>query len=275
MRTSQIFEAAAALFLFVAGSGSAPIANAHRQPANALRVCADPNTLPFSNRKGEGFENKLAEMAARDLHRPLVYVFAPEHEDFVKNTLDKDACDVVMGLPAGYGDAELTKPYYRSGYVFVTRADRKLDLHSLKDKRLNKLKIGVHLIGDADTPPMAVFTREGIVNNVVGFLIYGDQSKANPPARLIDAVSDGKIDVAAAWGPLAGYFAQRSPVKLSVTPIGDTADFAPLLFQYDVAMGVRPGNNALRSKLDAILERRRTDIRNLLTRYGVPLMSEP
>lgn len=231
---TKIATLAIAVFALPFGSASAPV-NFHQAVKNELRVCADPNNLPFSNRNGEGFENRIAQLVARNLHRPLSYVFAIQRDNFVDKTLNAGLCDLVISLPVGFDAADLTIPYYRSQYVFVYRADRKLALHSMRDSRLSKLRIGVHLIGDADTPPMMALTRQGIVKNVAGFMMYGDTSRANPPARLIEAVENGSIDVAAVWGPLGGYFAKHSAVPLDVVPITDVQGFAPAVFQYRIA----------------------------------------
>jgi quinoprotein dehydrogenase-associated probable ABC transporter substrate-binding protein len=236
-----------------------------------LRVCADPNNLPFSNRAGQGFENKIAELTARDLHRQVAYTWATENERFVRTTLTKGSCDVIVGVPAGLDDVDTTRPYYTSTYVFVSRADRKLQIASLKDPRLRHLSIGVHLIGDEAVPPAIALGEEGVVDNIHGYMIYGDTSKPNPPSRLIEAVADGKVDVAAAWGPLAGYFAKHADVPLAVTAITGTKDFAPLVFRYAIAMGVRKGDDVLKQELDGALIRNKSAIRRVLISYGVPL----
>jgi mxaJ protein len=239
----------------------------------ALRVCADPNNLPFSNERGEGFENKLAELAAQALGREVSYTWWAQRRGFFRHTLNAGLCDVVLGVPARFELAETTRPYYRSTYVFAYRADRRLDLRSLKDPRLRKLKIGVQLVGDdgVNTPPAQALAREGIVRNVVGYTLYGDYREPNPPARLVEAVERGDIDVAAVWGPLAGYFAQRSPVTLTLVPIADAAAFAPLLFEFDIAMGVRKGDHATKQRLDEFIVREQQQIDRLLESYGVPL----
>jgi quinoprotein dehydrogenase-associated probable ABC transporter substrate-binding protein len=236
-----------------------------------LRVCADPNNLPFSNRAGQGFENKIAELTARDLHRQVAYTWATENERFVRTTLTKGSCDVIVGVPAGLDDVDTTRPYYTSTYVFVSRADRNLQIASLKDPRLRHLSIGVHLIGDEAVPPAIALGEEGVVDNIHGYMIYGDTSQPNPPSRLIEAVADGKVDVAAAWGPLAGYFAKHADVPLAVTAITGTKDFAPLMFRYAIAMGVRKGDGALKQELDGALIRNKNAIRRVLISYGVPL----
>ena len=238
-----------------------------------FRVCSDPNNLPFSNRAGQGFENKIAELVAHDLGERLTYTWAEQHEGFLRRTMKAGICDVVMAAPSGMDDVAETRPYYTSNYVFVSRAGDNLKLSSLTDPRLRTLKIGVHLMGEEAAPPAAALGQQGIVNNVTGFVIYGDYAKPNPAARLIEAVQNGSIDVAAAWGPLAGYFAKHSRVPLTVTPITHTAQFTPLTFRFSIAMGVRPRDAALLRRLDAILAREQTAIKKILTAYGVPLAS--
>jgi len=242
-----------------------------------LRVCADPNNLPFSNQAEAGFENKLATMVAQALGRQVSYTWWAQRRGFIRNTLKAEKCDVVMGVPAGYDLVETTKPYYRSTYVFVTRQDKHLDLSSLLDPRLHHLVIGVHLVGDDgnNPPPAEALGEQGIVDNVRGYSIYGDYRQADPPARLIEAVADGDIDVAAAWGPLGGYFAQHSPVPLTVTPVQDGERFAPQQFQFAIAMGVRKGDHALRDQLNEFIDEHRSDIALLLRSYGVPLVELP
>lgn len=245
--------------------------------AGELRVCADPNNLPFSNSAEAGFENRLAAMVGQYLGEQVSYTWWAQRRGFIRNTLKAGKCNVVMGVPAGYDLVETTKPYYRSTYVFVTRKDQHLDLSSLLDSRLHQLVIGVHLIGDDgnNPPPAQALGEQGIVDNVRGYSIYGDYRQADPPARLIEAVENGNIDVAAAWGPLAGYFAQRSPVPLTVEPIRDYERFAPQQFQFAVAMGVRKGDDGLRDRLNSFIDEHQSEITSLLRNYGVPLVDQP
>jgi mxaJ protein len=265
-----------ALLALLGGAVVASMASPASAAGRQLRVCADPNNLPFSNQQGEGFENKIAELVADELDAELSYTWWAQRRGFIRNTLGAGACDLVIGVPAGYELVATTDAYYRSAYVYVYRADRGLDLRSMRDPRLRELRIGVHLIGDdgANPPPVHALGAQGIVDNVVGYMIYGDYREPNPPARVIDAVAAGTLDVAAVWGPLGGYFAKHAPVPLAAVPITDTAAFAPLRFEFGIAMGVRKDDRAFLDELDAIIERRRDDIHSLLDAYGVPRVSK-
>jgi mxaJ protein len=183
-----------------------------------------------------------------------------------------------MGVPAGMKDVATTQPYYRSGYVFVSRRDRHLNILSLDDPRLHQLRIGIHDLGDTDReiPPVRALTSRGIVSNLVGYNIFGaNLDETNPSSDLIKAVEQGKVDLALAWGPMAGYFAGLSKVPLVVTPIeGDPAN-PDLPLSFDIAAGVRKGDDNLKHQLDDELERRRAEIQHLLLSYGVPQMSLP
>jgi len=250
-----------------------PISAIAAEP-DSLRVCADPNNLPFSNRAGEGFENKLAEMVAQKFGKVVVYTWWAQRRGFIRHTLKAGDCDLVMGVPAQYDIAETTRPYYRSTYVFVSQTARHLQLDAIDDPQLRSLAIGVHLIGDDgnNTPPAHALGQQGIIDNVRGFMIYGDYREPDPPARLIDAVEHGEIDVAAAWGPLAGYAAKKSKIPLTVTPIVAGEQFAPQQFQFSVAMAVRKGDHALRDQLNDFISQHSAEITALLQSYGVPLV---
>jgi quinoprotein dehydrogenase-associated probable ABC transporter substrate-binding protein len=215
-------------------------------------------------------------MLAAELGAELSYTWWAQRRGFIRNTLNAGDCDVVMGVPAGYELVETTRPYYRSTYVFVQGPELGAPLGSMLDERLRKVDIGVHLIGDdgANPPPAHAFGRLGIVDNVVGYMIYGDYRERNPAARLIEAVAAGKLDVAAVWGPTGGYFARHSEVPLEVHPIEDTEAFAPLPFEFSIAMGVRKGDTALRDRIQSALDRRSEEVRAVLHAYGVPLVEE-
>jgi mxaJ protein len=240
--------------------------------AAVLRVCADPNNLPFSNDRGEGFENRLAEMLAADLGMRVEYTWWAQRRGFVRNTLGAGQCDVLMGVPAGFELAATTRPYYRSTYVFVSRRDRGLGLRSLDDERLRRLKIGVQMIGDdfSNSPPAHALSARGVVENVIGYSVLGDYSQPNPPARVVEAVARGDVDVAVVWGPLAGYFAPRQPAPLDLLPVTPQTDTPSRPFAFDISMAVRRGDDERRRLLEDFIVRRRTDIDRVLAQFGVP-----
>jgi len=254
-------------------SKPAPVAVAPpiTRPGGVLRVCADPNNLPFSNQRGEGFENKIAELLAHDLGERVEYTWWAQRRGFFRNTLKAGVCDVV-GVPSGFEMALTTRPYYRPIYVFLSCKDRDLNLSSFADPLLRKLRIGVQLIGDdqSNAPPAHALTRRKIIDNVKGFTLYGDYSQPDPPARIIDAVAKGDIDLAIVWGPLAGYFAKQSHVPMQVVPVTPQIDQPFLPFVFDISMGVRRGDQELKDQLEQVLEQRRADIDRILEDYRVP-----
>lgn len=241
-------------------------------PRRTLRVCADPNNLPFSNQRGEGFENKLAELIADDMRADVEYTWFAQRRGFVRHTLRAGVCDVIMGVPTSFELTRATRPYYRSRYVFVSREDRGVDITSLDDPILKRLRIGVHMIGDdyANAPPAHALAARGLVQNVVGYSIYGNYAEADPPARLIEAVANGEIDLAIAWGPLAGYAARRQGTGLRLVPVSPEIDLPFRPFVYDISIGVRHEDRALQEELDRILERNAERIDALLDQFGVP-----
>ncbi len=240
----------------------------------ALRVCADPNNLPFSNRDGKGFENKIAEVIAGEMHLPVEYTWWAQRRGFFRNTLRAGECDVVIGVPASFELAATTRPYYRSSYVFVTRTDRKIDIRSLDDPKLRELKIGVQLIGDdgANTPPVHALNRRGMVDNIKGYTVYGDYTQESPPSQILNAVENGEVDIGIVWGPLAGFHARKRGLVL--TPVSPEIDLPYLPFVYDISVGVRRGEDELLWKIDRILESRRTEIEKILDDYHVPRRSD-
>jgi mxaJ protein len=242
-----------------------------------LRVCADPNNLPFSNRAGEGFENKLAELVAKDLKAKVRYVWWAQRRGYVRNTLKDDRCDVWPGVATQVDMLATTRPYYRSSYVFVTRADRRLDIASFDDPRLTRLKIGVQMVGDdaQNTPPAHALARRGIIGNVRGFMLYGDYAQPNPPAEIVQAVDRGDVDVAVVWGPLAGYFAARAAHPLRLTPVQPWLDGPQWPMVFDISMGVRRDDAELKAELDRALQRHAREVQALLAAYRVPIAPDP
>jgi mxaJ protein len=237
-----------------------------------LRVCADPNNLPFSNARGEGFENKLAEMLARDLGARLEYVWWAQRRGFVRNTVGAGQCDLWPGVATQLERLATTTPYYRSSYVFVSRADRAPDISSFDDPRLRRLTIGVQMIGDdsSNPPPAHALARRGIVANVRGYMLYGDYAQPNPPAEIVRAVDRGEIDVAIVWGPLAGYFAGQAEHPLRLQPVTPWLDGPQWPMVFDISVGVAKNEPKLRQQVEAVLERRGPEIRRLLEAYHVP-----
>jgi mxaJ protein len=245
-----------------------------------LRVCADPDNLPFSNSKGQGFENKLAALVADRLGEKLSYTWWPWQRGRMRRALRAGLCDVVIGVPGEIGGVAATRPYYWSSYVVVSRADRRLGIASIKDHRLRHLRIGVEEIHGNRfyTPPARILAEEGLADHLAAYPI---ESPANTGqrGRIIADVARGTIDVAALWGPVGGYFARQSRVPLRIVPIGDYEEFSTrklhfglAAFQFDIAMGVRPGDEALRRTLDRLIAREQPQITALLQRFGVPVV---
>lgn len=248
--------------LLLTASVVAAAADADRE----LRVCADPDNLPFSNSRLEGFENKIAQIVAADLHAAVQYEWSPQGRMLIDG-LNARKCDVVIGVPAGWSPVLTTTPYYASTYVFVYPRSKYRSLSSFDDPALRKLKIGLPLIsgGGANPPPAYALARRGLAGNVVGFPMF-------QPGKIIEAVAAGEIDVAVAWGPLGGYFAQRQPVPLAVTPVSVAGDDSSLRFTYDIAIGVRREETEFKAQLEAVLDRRQKEIVKVLEDYGVPVV---
>ena len=242
-------------------------------PAKLLRVCSDPNNLPFSNSDGEGFENKIAALMAERLHMQLTYYWRPQRRGFLRNTLNAGNCDLVIGIPSGVEGIRTTRPYYRSSFVFVTRSDI-APIMSLDDERLRSLKIGVQLTGDdgSNPPPAHALAKRGIVQNVRGYLVYGDYRERQPAAAIMRALLDREVDVAIVWGPLAGYWQRYSETPLRVSTVLPLIDGARLPMAFDISMGVRKDDVAVRDNLNALLVDEAAAINAILAEYGVVTM---
>lgn len=235
----------------------------------ALRVCADPDNLPYSHQDGSGFENRIAQLAARDLGLPLRYEWLLDRRGFVRKTMGAHLCDVIMGVPVGFERTATTAPYYRSRYLWVERVRDGIAPQSFDDPRLQGLRIGVQLIGNdlAASPPGYALAQHGLTRNVIGYPVPGEQPAAQ---RMIDALAQGRIDGALIWGPQAGYFASRSAVPLRLRELARPADLADQPFEFAIAMGVRRGDENLRRALNDFIARRREDITRILADYAVP-----
>lgn len=240
-----------------------------------IRVCADPDNMPLSNQKGEGFEQKIAELVAKEWNAKVEYAWWPVRRGFFARALNGRYCDIAIEAPSGFDMAAVTRPYFRSAYVFVTRKDRGLEITSLADPRLKKLKIGVNLLNsDAEnTPPAMALSRYGVVGNLTGYSTFYTETER--PEDIVNAVAKKDIDVAIVWGPLAGYFAGRSAVPLAVLPLAERDSLSDLPFRFDIAMGVRRRERGLRDSLQAVLDRKAPEIQAILKEYGVPLFPLP
>jgi mxaJ protein len=232
-----------------------------------LRVCGDPDNLPFSNEKQEGFENRIAEVITRDLGVTLTYFWWPHQRGLVRNTLTANKCDVLIGIPKGYDPVMWTKPYYRSTHTLVYAKGRGLRIQSLDDPALRTLKIGVH----RGTPPHDVLAERGILANVVSYSLFHDPQDTGPDRRATKPIEDvitGSLDVAIVWGPWAGYFVKKQQVTtLEVVPLQDSG---PIPLSFEISMGVKKGERELRAELEASLTRRDAEISKILDDYGVP-----
>jgi quinoprotein dehydrogenase-associated probable ABC transporter substrate-binding protein len=243
---------------------------------HVLRVCGDPDNLPFSNDRQEGFENRIAELIARDLGDSVHYLWWPHRRGFVRSTLRAGECDMLIGVPLGFDPVATTKPYYRSTYYIVTRADQSPRVTSLDDPALRKLRVGVNIIGYdyTNTPPAHALGARGI--QVKGYSTFYGEGAGSEPQDIIDAVAKKDIDVAVVWGPLAGYFAKRSSVPLTLValPDSDDASATGYPFAYDIAIGVRRSDKLLRAQIDSVLVRRRDDIARILSEFGIPTVAK-
>ncbi len=236
-----------------------------------IRICADPDNMPLSNQKGEGFEQRIADLVAKEWKAKVEYAWWPVRRGFFSRALNGRFCDIAIQAPVAFDMAGVTKPYFRSGYVFVTRKDSGLDIKSLADPRLKKLKIGVNLLNsDAEnTPPAMALSRYGVVGNLVGCsTFYTDTER---PEDIINDVAKKNTDVAIVWGPLAGYFAKHSPVPLSLQPLAERDSLSDYQFRFNIGMGVRRRDRALRDSLQTVLESKGPEIQAILKQYGVPM----
>jgi mxaJ protein len=251
---------------------AAALALALAAPAQAaervLRVCADPDNLPYSHADGSGFENRIASLAAQELGARLEYHWLPQRRGFVRKSMGEGRCDVFIGVPAGFERVLTTRPYYRSRYVFVYRAGD-ADWSSFDDPRVRSMRVGVQLVGNdlAATPAGYALARHGAIDNVTGFTVYGDAPAAQ---RLVDAIAARRLDAGVVWGPQAAYFARRAATALKTHAATPPADLGDMPFEFAISMGVRHGDSALRDALDAAIARRRREIDAILAQYDVP-----
>ena len=261
--------AAGAFALVVAGGAASGFAQmGELVDRDTLRVCADPNHLPFSNQAGEGFENKIAELLAKDLGVGLAYTWHPQVIGFVRNTLGARACDLVMGIVTTSEVMQNTNPYYRSSYVLVQRADAGSKVTSLGDPKLADLRIGAV----AQTPPIDLLAREGLLKKVRPYHLMVDTRYDDPGRQMVEDVAAGEIDVGVLWGPIAGYWAKQQAVPIEVVPL--TSDSPGIRMDFRITMGLRRNEPEWKRTLNDFLAEHKAEIQSILVEYGVPLLDE-
>lgn len=252
------------------------------EPLPVLRVCQDPNNLPFSNRDLQGFENKIAALLAADLGWQIEYTFYPQRIGFIRNTLrakqpnsDIFKCDLVTGVPAGFDMGATTRPYYRSTYAMAYAKGKGLDgVKSLEDLlALGADKRATLRLGVFGGSPVADWLLEnGLIDQIVSYQAQSGDAERYPGEMVEKDLANGAIDIAFIWGPIGGYFArQATAVPIVAIPL---KPHPGVQFEFDIAMAVRFGEAAYKQKIDQALERNRPQINAILAQYGVPLLGQ-
>jgi mxaJ protein len=236
--------------------------------ATPLRVCADPDNLPFSNRAGAGFDDRIVTLVAHDLHREVIFVWARPRRGFLREQFNKNTCDVLLGVPIGLRGVAVTEPYYTSSYTFVTPARRHLQIASFTDEHLNGPRIGLQILEEDLSPPSLPLISSGHAGQIVGFESFGNQE-----GDVVKAVASGRVGVAVVWGPVAGYFAHSSPVPLTVTPVPPTYTFAGVPFTYGMGFGVHKQDRALLQQLNDSIRRLQPKINQVLAAFAIPTVA--
>jgi quinoprotein dehydrogenase-associated probable ABC transporter substrate-binding protein len=236
---------------------------------DVLRVCADPNNLPFSNEKGEGFENKLAELFADKLHKKLAYTYFPQATGFVRMTLGSHRCDVIMGYPQGAELVQSTNPYYQTAYALVTKAGSPIDgVDALDDPRLKDKKLGIV----AGTPPATYLVSDGLMAKAKPYPLMVDTRVDSSAVAMMNDLASGEIDAGVLWGPMAGYYAARasSPTHVALL-LKDTG--GPHML-YHITMGVRASDQNWKRQLNQLIAENQPEINKILLDYGIPILDE-
>src|SRR4030088_1074341 len=234
-----------------------------------LRVCADPRNLPFSNEKGEGFENKLGELFAEKLQKKLDYMYFPQATGFVRMTLAAHRCDVIMGFPQGDDLVQGTNPYYRTAYALVAKQGSGLDeVTTLEDERLKGKRIGIV----AGTPPATNMAANGLMTNAKPYPLMIDTRVDSSATAMIKDLMSGEIDAGVLWGPMAGYYARQISPSLHVTPLINETSGPRLV--YRIGMGIRPADQNWKRLLNRLIQENQAAINKILLDFGVPLLDE-
>lgn len=261
------------LAAFVAGASLANTANLNAQTSelvdrSQLRVCSSPSNLPYSNEQGEGFENKIAELIAGELEVPVSYTWFPQTLGFIRNTLDKKKCDIIIGYVATHELLLNSNHYYRTSYVLVHRKGELEGLKNLNDKRLKPLKKGVV----AGTPPVTILALNDMLDNMKSFHLMVDRRHFSPMEMMVKEIQSGELDFGLMWGPLGGYFAKEAGDDLVVIPLVNETK-GPRL-SYRITLGVRRNEKSWKRQLNRIIRRKQDEIHKILRDYGVPLIDE-
>lgn len=249
--------------VFVCAAGQA-----RAMEAGVLRVCADPDNMPFSNDKGEGFENKLAKLIADRLDLKLVYTWFPEDTGYVPNTVGENACAMVMGYAQGTGLIEDSNPYYYASYVLITRADDAAlgGVMSLSDPRLKSKRIGLV----ARTPPASILAMHGLIANAKPFDARSGESQSAIAQKMIAEIVSGELDAGLLWGPIGGYYAALADVPLNVVPLVKESA-GPATF-YPITLGIRPNEPQFKHQVNKVLAENADEILAILEEYDVPVL---
>ena len=234
-----------------------------------LRVCADPRNMPFSNEKGEGFENRLAALFAERLQKKLEYAYYPGATGFVRNTLGAHRCDVIMGFPQGDDLAQGTNPYYRTAYALIAKQGSGLDgVTTLKDERLKGKHIGIV----AGTPPATYMAMDGLTANAKSYPLMTDTRVDSSAEAMFNDVTSGTIDAGILWGPMAGFYARKANPPLLVTSLVKETGGPRLV--YRVGMGVRPADQNWKRQLNRLIQENQPAINKIMLEFGIPLQDE-
>ncbi len=236
---------------------------------NVFRACEDPRNLPFSNEKGEGFENKLAEMFATKLGKKLSYTYFPQATGFVRMTLASFKCDVIIGFPQGDDQAQITIPYYRTTYALIAKRGSGLeDVTTISDPRLKDKRIGVV----ARTPPSTIMAMNGLLAKAKSYPLFIDTRADSSAQAMIDDLMRGDIDCGILWGPMAGYYAARADPPLVMVPLVKEASTVPMTFR--IGMAVRPSDQEWKRTLNKLIQDNQAEINKLLISYNIPILDE-
>lgn len=234
----------------------------------SLRVCADPANLPFSNKEQKGFENKIAELIAGELGVPVRYTWFPQSIGFIRQTLDKKKCDIIIGYVSAHELVLNSNPYYKTSYVLIHRKGEFKGFKNLNDPRLKDKKIGVI----AGTPPVTILALNDMLDNIKSYHRMVDRRYFSPAEQMIDEIAKGELDVGLLWGPIGGYFAKKASQPLTVAPLVNETKGGRMA--YRITFAVRRGEKVWKRQLNRIIRRKQDEIHKILLDYGIPLIDE-